>query len=358
MPVTRMRGWRAMALAPASRSANGAIPATGFSGFCGDTSHQTSSSFRRFSAIRLIWRCPAWAGLNEPPSRPMARERASGCRPDSGGSGRGGSLQRRRLLKRPCFSSSPPLAGGGKGRGFAPAGAHESLIRTGDCLPRRFVAAVVSTRREAAALRRDVRRILCALPRADPSPFPLPQGEGNVPGEDALLRSNSLSCRRNTAAGRRDRQSRGGFSIPGPRQLAYDGTVAGVEASGESMNLRRILFVLFLAVFAAGMAPAHADTNVLFIFDSSGSMKKKVDNGEARMTVAKRAMTQALKDMPAGVRVGLLLYGHRKAKDCTDIELKSPIGADDPAAIAGIIGDLKPKGETPIAAALEQAIRS
>jgi len=124
------------------------------------------------------------------------------------------------------------------------------------------------------------------------------------------------------------------------------------------MNLRRILFALFLAVFVAVIAPAHAETNVLFIFDSSGSMKKKVDNGEARMTVAKRVMAQTLKDMPAGVRVGLLLYGHRRAKDCTDIELASPIGADDAPAIAKHIADLKPKGETPIAAALEQAIRA
>ena len=124
------------------------------------------------------------------------------------------------------------------------------------------------------------------------------------------------------------------------------------------MNLRRLLLALFLAAFAAGAAPAHAETNVLFIFDSSGSMKKKIDTGEQRMTVAKRAMAQALEDMPADVRVGLLLYGHRKAKDCTDIELKSPIGADDAATIARTIGDLKPKGETPIAAALEQAIRS
>src|SRR6185312_11786638 len=84
----------------------------------------------------------------------------------------------------------------------------------------------------------------------------------------------------------------------------------------------------------------------------------KVDTGEQRMTVAKRAMEQALKDIPADVRVGLLLYGHRKAKDCTDIELSSPIGADNPAAIATRIAGLKPKGETPIAAALEQAIRS
>jgi len=124
------------------------------------------------------------------------------------------------------------------------------------------------------------------------------------------------------------------------------------------MKLRRLLLAVSLAVFAAGIAPLHAETNVLFIFDSSGSMKKKVDNGEQRMTVAKRAMAQTLQDMPTGVRVGLLLYGHRRAKDCTDIELTSPIGADDPAAIAKRIAELKPKGETPIAAALEQAIRS
>ncbi len=148
------------------------------------------------------------------------------------------------------------------------------------------------------------------------------------------------------------------FSIPRPLRLAYDAAVAGIEASGESMNLRRLLLALFLAMCALGAAPLYAETNVLFIFNSSGSMKKKVDTGEQRMTVAKRAMEQALKDMPADVRVGLLLYGHRKAKDCTDIELTSPIGADDAAAIAKRVAGLKPKGETPIAAALEQAIRS
>src|SRR5215813_15622849 len=112
------------------------------------------------------------------------------------------------------------------------------------------------------------------------------------------------------------------------------------------MKLRRLLLAVSLAVFALGAAPLHAETNVLFIFDSSGSMKKKVDTGEQRMTVAKRAMEQALKDIPADVRVGLLLYGHRRAKDCTDIELTSPIGADDPSAIARIVEGLKPKGET------------
>src|SRR5262249_14609684 len=124
------------------------------------------------------------------------------------------------------------------------------------------------------------------------------------------------------------------------------------------MKLRRLLLAVSLAVFAAGGAALPAPTHLPFLFHSSWWRKKKEDTSEQRMTVAKRAMAQTLQDMPTGVRVGLLLYGHRRAKDCTDIELTSPIGADDPAAIAKRIAELKPKGETPIAAALEQAIRS
>ena len=71
--LTRMRRSAAATRRACSRrSANGAMPATGFSGFCGDTSHQTSSSSRRSSASRLICRWPPWAGLNEPPEQPDA----------------------------------------------------------------------------------------------------------------------------------------------------------------------------------------------------------------------------------------------------------------------------------------------
>jgi Mg-chelatase subunit ChlD len=108
----------------------------------------------------------------------------------------------------------------------------------------------------------------------------------------------------------------------------------------------------------AGASGARADSNVLFIFDASGSMKKKLESGETRVAVAKRAMSEALGGMPADVRLGLLMYGHRKAKDCTDIELVSPIGADDAATIAGRIEAAPAKGETPIAEALKQAVRS
>lgn len=42
-----------------------------FSGFCGVTNHQTTSSSSPFIADKLMCTCPSCGGLNEPPKRPM-----------------------------------------------------------------------------------------------------------------------------------------------------------------------------------------------------------------------------------------------------------------------------------------------
>lgn len=101
----------------------------------------------------------------------------------------------------------------------------------------------------------------------------------------------------------------------------------------------------------------RAETNVLFIVDASGSMKKKVGE-ELRIDVAKKVLSETLKSMPADARLGLLVYGHRKAKDCTDLELVTPIGGEDAATIADTITKLEAKGETPIAESLKKAAKS
>src|ERR1043166_4185395 len=92
----------------------------------------------------------------------------------------------------------------------------------------------------------------------------------------------------------------------------------------------------FLGAWLACAACAWAQTNVLFIFDASGSMKTKVE-GEARLAAAKEAVTAALRGMPADVRLGLMMYGHRRAKDCTDIELVAPIGSEDAQTIDALV---------------------
>jgi hypothetical protein len=121
--------------------------------------------------------------------------------------------------------------------------------------------------------------------------------------------------------------------------------------------MKRVLALgALLAIVAA--APAAAETNVLFVFDASGSMKAKVDASSTRLSVAKKALTETLTGLPADARLGLLLYGHRRAKDCTDIELVSPLGADDAATIGKRVNATDAKGETPIAEALRQGARS
>jgi hypothetical protein len=114
--------------------------------------------------------------------------------------------------------------------------------------------------------------------------------------------------------------------------------------------------LLFFAALLAAPA-AFAENNVLFIFDGSGSMKQMAGS-DSRIAIAKKAMAQALSDVPKETRLGLLMYGHRRAKDCTDIELVAPIGADDAATINRRIQAVDAKGETPIAEALRQAARS
>jgi Mg-chelatase subunit ChlD len=114
-------------------------------------------------------------------------------------------------------------------------------------------------------------------------------------------------------------------------------------------------------MLSASILPSYSQdsgSNVMFIFDSSGSMKKQIESGESRSEAAKRAMVKALSEMPSGTRLGLLMYGHRRAKDCTDIEIVSPIGTADGVGISASIVAARPKGETPIAAALERAASS
>lgn len=123
------------------------------------------------------------------------------------------------------------------------------------------------------------------------------------------------------------------------------------------MAIRRYVLAALVALVSLVSFNAHAETNVLFIVDASGSMKKKVGD-DLRIDVAKKVLGETLKSMPADARLGLFVYGHRKAKDCSDMELVSPIGGEDATTIADMISKLEAKGETPIADSLKKAIKS
>ncbi len=116
--------------------------------------------------------------------------------------------------------------------------------------------------------------------------------------------------------------------------------------------------LLLLAVPAAADDPAPAGTGrgpaVLFVYDASGSMLRKVE-GKAKDAVARQVMTGALQSLTPNARVGLLTFGHRRKNDCTDLEMLAPIGTDR-AVIAKDVNAIKPKGETPLAESVRMAV--
>ena len=94
---------------------------------------------------------------------------------------------------------------------------------------------------------------------------------------------------------------------------------------------------------------------MLFILDGSNSMWGQVD-GVAKIATAQDVLGSLLTDLPEGTEVGLMVYGHRDKGSCSDIELLSPIGADDAASMSKKISGIQPKGKTPIADALSESI--
>jgi len=107
-------------------------------------------------------------------------------------------------------------------------------------------------------------------------------------------------------------------------------------------------------VMALSILPATAGTNLLYILDASNSMWGQ-GGSKSKIDIARQVMKTSLAALPTGVNAGLMLYGHRRRNDCSDVELVAPIGAATRAQLSGVIQTLSPRGKTPIATALERA---
>jgi len=96
---------------------------------------------------------------------------------------------------------------------------------------------------------------------------------------------------------------------------------------------------------------------VMLVLDASGSMWARVD-GTEKIAVAREVLSRMLTDLPPDMEIGLAAYGHRREKDCDDIEILLPAGGHDRDLVSRAIGGLQPRGMTPITAALERAVES
>ncbi|MCB0568285.1 MAG: VWA domain-containing protein [Phaeodactylibacter sp.] len=121
------------------------------------------------------------------------------------------------------------------------------------------------------------------------------------------------------------------------------------------MNRFAIFILLLLLCFSTLFAQEKTATpDILLILDGSGSMWAKAGS-EYKIEVARQSISRLMDKLPAGTRLGLMVYGHRHKDDCEDIELLMPIAPLDKAAAVEKMKALNPTGKTPITASLKQA---
>ena len=99
-------------------------------------------------------------------------------------------------------------------------------------------------------------------------------------------------------------------------------------------------------------APASA----IIILDASGSMWGQIE-GTAKITIAKQVLMEFIRGLPSSMKVGLMVYGHRRKGDCSDIELVIPPGRSAPERFKAALDRIRPKGKTPLSASVKEAAK-
>ncbi|MHA6688900.1 VWA domain-containing protein [Devosia sp. A449] len=117
--------------------------------------------------------------------------------------------------------------------------------------------------------------------------------------------------------------------------------------------------ILHAALFAAlallaPVATAAAADDVVIVYDASGSMWGQID-GVSKLEIAREVMGELVQSWLAETNLGLVAYGHRSEGDCRDIETLIEPGPLDRASFIDTVNAIRPKGKTPISAAVQHA---
>ncbi len=127
----------------------------------------------------------------------------------------------------------------------------------------------------------------------------------------------------------------------------------------KSLQSRVIILVMVLTGYVF-TSQALASSNVMFIFDVSERMSGKFPDHTklkdlSKLDSATEALETMLENLPQDLNVGLEVYGHQGDKDCSAIEIVSPLQRLDKEEIINKL-DLfeSEQGSAPLATALQQ----
>ncbi|WP_198373463.1 vWA domain-containing protein, partial [Roseomonas rosulenta] len=122
--------------------------------------------------------------------------------------------------------------------------------------------------------------------------------------------------------------------------------------------MRHLLgLALALACMAASPAraqPAQQQGETIVILDMSASMWGRIGD-RTKLEIAREAVRGMFTRFPAGSRVGLMAYGHRRAGQCSDIQMILEPGPVDAAAAGQALDRLTARGPTPLTDSVRQA---
>lgn len=116
-----------------------------------------------------------------------------------------------------------------------------------------------------------------------------------------------------------------------------------------------------VSAFAISALPVRAGEvcarDAMIVFDGSGSMAEMGFNllSEPRIMSARRAVVQAIPEVAATRKLGLIVYGPGGADACSNIELRFPPEPDAAKKIIDAVDRLAPAGDTPLTEAVSMA---
>lgn len=116
--------------------------------------------------------------------------------------------------------------------------------------------------------------------------------------------------------------------------------------------MRLVLCIVFYLIASLQSHAQQADDRVMMILDGSNSMWGRVD-GEPKISIAKEVMTDLISNWDDKVKLGLMVYGHRRKNDCSDIEVFSMPGAVNRLDLISKVQSISPRGKTPISKSLQ-----
>ncbi len=121
-------------------------------------------------------------------------------------------------------------------------------------------------------------------------------------------------------------------------------------------KILKIFTAVFVLLFVIAFSGNAAKTQIVIIFDASGSMWGQI-NGKAKIEIAKNAFGQIVDELAKleNMQVALRVYGHLNKK-CSNSVLEVPMGSIQADAVKTKIKSLVPKGKTPIAFSIEMAV--